>query len=77
VLTLPEDVEAAVIMGNKVRIPWLHHWIQSENDGIVRVESGYVPGLSQFKVIDADHTMIALHNEVHSGVCRFLDSGEL
>ena len=74
---VPSDVEAAVIMGNKVRIPLLHHLIQSESDGIIRVESGRVPGLKCFRVIEADHTLITLAPEVQDGVCQFLKCGKM
>lgn len=72
---LPNNVETAVIMGNKVRIPLLHKIINEESDGIVRVGSGVAPGVKEFKVISADHTLITLHQDVLDGVPKFLSTG--
>jgi pimeloyl-ACP methyl ester carboxylesterase len=74
---LPEDVEVAVIMGNRIRIPMLHRIIDEECDGVVRVASGKAAGVKEFKVIPADHTMITVHEEVLDAVPRFLSTGRL
>ncbi|MFC5049202.1 esterase/lipase family protein [Rubritalea spongiae] len=74
---LPTQIETAVIMGNRVRIPLLHKIIDDESDGIVSVESGKAGGVKEFKVISADHTLITLHEEVLAGVPRFLKTGSL
>lgn len=71
------DVEAGVIMGDVTKIPFLHHVIGEESDGIVRVESGRVDGLKAFKVVHADHTFITSDPEVMSLASEFLKSGEL
>ena len=72
-----QDVESAVIMGDRVKIPMLHHVLDGANDGIVRVETGIIEGLNEFKVVHADHTLITAHPEVLAAAVRFLKTGKL
>ncbi|MFD2159311.1 esterase/lipase family protein [Rubritalea tangerina] len=74
---IAHDVNAAVIMGDRVKIPLLHHVIDEESDGIVRVDAGRVGGLSDFKVVHADHTFITSHPDVLESVDCFLRRGKL
>ncbi|MEO1857137.1 MAG: alpha/beta fold hydrolase [Rubritalea sp.] len=74
---ISQDVESAVIMGNKVKIPLFQHVIEGENDGIVRVEAGMIEGLDDFKIVHADHTFITSHPEVLVSTDRFLRTGKL
>ncbi|MGJ8673941.1 MAG: esterase/lipase family protein [Rubritalea sp.] len=75
IASFPEHIEIGVIMGNRVRIPFLHRIIDDESDGIVRVETGMAEGLKEFKVIHADHTLITLHQDVLEDVPKFLRTG--
>lgn len=75
--TICQDVESAVIMGDRVKIPILHHAIEGANDGIVRVEAGEINGLNDFKIVHADHTFITSHPEVLESAARFLTTGKL
>ena len=75
--TISQDVESAVIMGDRVKIPMLHHVIEGENDGIVRVQAGRIEGLDDFKIVHADHTFITSHPEVLVSADRFLRTGKL
>ena len=70
-------VEVAVLMGDKVRIPLLHHVIGEKSDGIVRVAAGRASGIREFRVVHADHTLITSHPEVLAGACHFLKHGRL
>ena len=74
---ISQDVESAVIMGDKVKIPGLHRVIDGANDGIVRVKSGEINGLNAFEVVHADHTFITSHPDVLKSVDRFLTTGRL
>jgi triacylglycerol lipase len=73
--TISQDVESAVIMGDRVKIPILHHIIEGASDGIIRVQAGKIEGLNHFKVVHADHTFITSDPEVLAAADRFLRTG--
>ena len=72
----PEDIEAAIIMGERSAIPFFRKLLDASNDGIVSVEKGHLLGIKEFKVVDADHTFIASEPEVLEMVNKFLDTGK-
>ena len=73
---LPESLEAAVIMGKRSTLPFFRRLLDEENDGIVSVSRGKIPGLKGFSVVNADHTFIPLHPKVWEKSVLFFRSGE-
>lgn len=72
---LSQDVEAAVIMGNRATIPFFQGLFEEANDGIVSAAKGRITGLRGFTVIPADHTFIQMHPEAIRLSLEFLKSG--
>ena len=72
----PQEIEAAVIMGNRSTIPFFQGLFGGDNDGIVSTAKGRIPGLRGFSVVPADHTFIQMHPEVIRLCLEFLKSGE-
>jgi pimeloyl-ACP methyl ester carboxylesterase len=72
---LPENLEAAVIMGRRGAIPFFRKLLDDENDGIVSAGQGKLPGLRGFAVVDADHTFIQLHPDAVRMSVEFLRDG--
>jgi triacylglycerol lipase len=61
-LPLPPDfVETMIIMGRRSTIPFFRPLLAGDNDGIVTVERGKIPGCRRFHIVDADHTFIQVH----------------
>lgn len=73
--SLPPDVQAAVIMGNRCSIPIFKKLLGEENDGIVSAAKGRIDGLVGFSVINADHTFIQMHPEAIRLSLEFLKTG--
>lgn len=67
-----QDVE--VIMGRKPALPLFRFLLEGENDGIVTVESGRLPGDHHFETMDVDHTFMMGKREVLERVCQGLSS---
>lgn len=57
----PECLETMVIMGRRSSIPFFRPLLDGDNDGIVCVERGKIPGCQHFHIVDADHTFIQVH----------------
>ncbi len=74
--SLPSDVEAAVIMGNRSSLPIFRKLLSQENDGIVSAEKGRIEGLRGCSIIEADHTFIQMHPETIRLSLHFLKTGE-
>lgn len=74
--SLPDNVEAAVIMGNRSSLPIFRKLLSQENDGIVSAEKGRIDGLRGFSIIEADHTFIQMHPETIRLSLHFLKTGE-
>ncbi len=72
---LPEQTEAAVIMGKRSSIPFFRWLLDKDNDGIVSVERGKIEGMNEFHILDADHTFIATDPRVMKMTCDFLKHG--
>ncbi|MBC8126471.1 MAG: alpha/beta fold hydrolase [Gloeobacteraceae cyanobacterium ES-bin-144] len=72
---LPADAEVAVIMGNRSPLPVFKCLLEETNDGIVSASRGNLQGLSEFTIIDADHTFIQMHPEAIRLILEFLKSG--
>lgn len=72
----PEEIDAAVIMGNRPGIPFFRHLFEGDNDGIVSTAKGRIAGLRGFSVVPADHTFIQMHPETIRLSLNFLKSGE-
>lgn len=72
---LPEEVDAAVIMGRRCSIPLFKGLLEQDNDGIVSASKGRIPGLRGFTVIDADHTFIQTHPAAVRRIVEFLKTG--
>jgi len=73
----PEDIEAAIIMGERSAIPFFRKLLDASNDGIVSVEKGHLLGIKEFKVVDADHTFIASEPDVLEMVTNFINLGSI
>jgi len=73
---LPGNIDSAVIMGNRSRIPFFRHLLGKENDGIVSVERGRIEGMNEFHVIDTDHTFIATDPRVMEITRKFIRDGK-
>jgi len=71
----PVEVPLGVLMGRKSVIPVLRTFLGEENDGIVSVEEGALEGAADFKVVDADHTLIMREEFVLDEVLHFLKEG--
>jgi len=71
----PENIEAAIIMGERSAIPFFRKLLEASNDGIVSVEKGHLLGIKEFKVVDADHTFIASEPDVLEMIWHFLSIG--
>jgi len=69
---LPPGLETYVIMGNRNRARVFDSFFEGDNDGVVTVAGGKVPGVTQLDVVDADHTFIMGENEVLEKVARYL-----
>ena len=74
--TLPSEIDAAVIMGNRCSLPIFKSLLAADNDGIVSAQNGYLEGLRGFAVIPADHTFIQMHPETIRLSLQFLKTGE-
>ena len=72
---VPEQTEAAVIMGNRSSIPFFRWLLDKDNDGIVSVERGKIEGMNEFHILDADHTFIATDPRVMKMTRDFLRHG--
>lgn len=57
----PDSVETMIIMGRRSSIPFFRPLLPGDNDGIVSVGCGTLPGCQRFHVVDADHTFIQIH----------------
>ena len=73
---LPENAEAAVIMGNRSSLPLFAKLLENQNDGIVSASKGKIAGLREFAVVHADHTFIQMHPEAVRLTTGFLMNGE-
>lgn len=73
----PQDIEAAIIMGERSALPFFRTLLESSNDGIVSVQKGHLLGIKEFKVVDADHTFIASEPGVLNMVANFLSQGSV
>lgn len=73
--SLPQDLEAMVIMGRRSSIPFFRKILSEGNDGIVSVTRGRIDGLKAFAVVDADHTFIQIHPETVRRTLEFLRTG--
>lgn len=72
---LPQQIEAAVIMGDRCSIPVFRKLLENDNDGIVSASKGRLAGLKGFSVIHADHTFIQMHPETIRLSVNFLKTG--
>lgn len=54
----PPGREINVIMGRRAVFPVFSFLLPGENDGIVTVEGGRMPGVRRFAVMDVDHTLM-------------------
>jgi len=73
---LPNEIDSAVIMGKKSRIPFFRRLLDNDNDGIVSVERGKIEGMNEFHVMDTDHTFIASDPRVMELTLKFLREGK-
>ena len=73
---LPNEIDSAVIMGKKSRIPFFRRLHDNDNDGIVSVERGKIEGMNEFHVMDTDHTFIASDPRVMELTLKFLREGK-
>ncbi|CAN5407310.1 alpha/beta fold hydrolase [soil metagenome] len=71
----PPDYPAGVIMGNRPVLPFFRKLLTDDCDGIVGVEDGRLPGLADFLVVHAGHTLIMRSPEVGRQVLAFLHQG--
>ncbi|MBK1830504.1 alpha/beta hydrolase [Verrucomicrobiaceae bacterium R5-34] len=72
---LPQEIDSAVIMGQRSTIPLFRWLLDEDNDGIVSVKSGKIEGLNEFHVLDTDHTFIATEPQVMDMTSCFLKNG--
>ena len=68
-------LDVLVFMGTKRRIPWLHHLLDDQNDGIVSVSSCILRDDWIYRTIDGDHTLIMQEGEVIEQTSQFLKQG--
>ena len=73
---LPEQTDAAVIMGKRSRIPFFRWLLDKDNDGIISVERGKIDGMNEFHILDADHTFIATDPRDMKMTLDFLKHGQ-
>lgn len=67
-----DEYDVSVIMGRNNSVPFFQPLFEGENDGIVTVEGGKVPGMNRMDVIDGDHTFIMGEPEVRSKILDHL-----
>ncbi|MDB4500943.1 alpha/beta fold hydrolase [Akkermansiaceae bacterium] len=72
-----EDHEVAVVMGRQRTVPFFSSMLEGEHDGIVSAEGGKVEGMSEFRVVDGDHTFLMAEDEVRLQVLNYLQEGRL
>ena len=72
---LNPKTDVAIIMGNRSVLPFFRHLLDSENDGIVSVESGKIEGMNEFYILDTDHTFIATNPHAQEITAEFLKKG--
>lgn len=70
----PGERRVDVIMGRRSTVPFFRFLLEGENDGIVTVEGGRLPGLRNFDVMDADHTFMMGNRAVLDRVVSLLQS---
>lgn len=70
----PVGQRVDVIMGRRCLVPFFRFLLEGENDGIVTVEGGRLPGVRKFAVVDADHTFMMANREVLERVVSWLQS---
>ncbi len=70
----PVGQRVDVIMGRRSTVPFFRFLLVGENDGIVTVEGGRLPGVRNFVVVDADHTFMMGNREVLERVVSWLQS---
>lgn len=58
------ETEVFAVMGRRRPFPVFSFLLSEQNDGIVSVSEGWLPGLRRFEVMEADHTFIMAHPEV-------------
>ena len=63
-----------VIMGRRRAVPVFSFLLEGENDGIVTVDGGRLPGVRRFEVVDADHTFMMANPEVLEHLATSLNS---
>lgn len=63
-----------VIMGRRRAVPVFSFLLEGENDGIVTVDGGRLPGVRRFEVVDADHTFMMANPEVLEHLAKSLNS---
>ena len=57
----PDSLETMIVMGRRSSIPFFRPFLDGDNDGIVSVTRGKLPGPHRFHIVDADHTFIQVH----------------
>jgi len=71
------ETDTAIIMGKRSLLPFFRPLLDSENDGIVSVESGKIEGMNEFHILDADHTFITTDPEAMNMTAQFLKDGKI
>ena len=69
-----DDQQVDVIMGRRSAVPFFGFLLEGENDGIVTVDGGRLPGVRNFEVVDADHTFMMGNREVLDRIVELLKS---
>ncbi|HVL01878.1 MAG TPA: alpha/beta fold hydrolase [Dongiaceae bacterium] len=73
--TEPFPLEVGIIAGRRSIDPLLSRWLEGEHDGKVTVARSRLPGMADFRVMDANHTFIMNDRAVRAQVVHFLRHG--
>lgn len=71
----PADFEVGVLTGNVSFDPWFDPLFDGPHDGKVSVESAYLDGMKDFRVVPFCHYAMTFNRKVHAMAMRFIAEG--
>lgn len=69
-------LEVGIIAGRRSIDPLFSRWLQGEHDGKVTVARSRHPGMTDFRVMDVNHTFIMNDQQVREQIVHFLLHGQ-
>lgn len=68
-------LEVGIIAGRRSLEPWFSRWLKGEHDGKVTVARSRHPAMTDFRVMDVNHTFIMNNRDVRAQIVHFLQHG--